>query len=856
MLFGPLLGLSLLLSTVPSHAAESEDSQTFITGFNAFQKKDYQTTIDKMTVVMEKYPDTPLRDMVLFWLARAHYKAGHRENAAKYLGQFLREFPDSPLKSTLEDDLVKLAEKAPAPEPDRTTAENEQAELKARSEKTASDQAAAEKAAVVKAAETELAAVKAMQEKAEAERLAAEKAAAEKAAADRVAQEKAEAERAAAERARQEQIAVQKAAAEKAAAERAAQEKAESERLAAANAAEKAKQEQLATERAAREKAEAERQAAQRSALEKAEREKAEQVKVAVGERDGAKAAATEHPAAPAKGTVRKGKVSRTVARKEKVIAEYKSVIDNFPDTRAARAAQEKLRSFGIVYPPAGKSAVIAATEPSRQTPQENAQILALEVTQAVDFALTITPARQAYEAGKRYELPLEVVNRGNGRDSFYLEAAFPADFNPQFTSTEKPGVGINMTPPLAPGEKFNGVLAVTIPRTSIDGQRFASPVKVGSQNAAEFSQTREVVLTASAPLLRAVVKPDTDKLLPGERITYRVVLLNAGSASAQGVDLRLAYPPQYEPVDFLSAGFKQEMKAALVLNSLQLNSGESREVAVTFQLKDDALAHQELFCKADLVNNELQTQESFLSRPATVRVVSGVAVRANTERLVVIPGQKLAIPVIITNTGNARDAFSVKTLLPENTQAVFYLDSNRDGVRQDNEQAVASIGPLAPREESYLVMELATSANAADQSGGELSLTIEPESDKGKSAQLRTRITYSRPVLELALKGKVGKLKPGEIATFELQCANRGSNTAKGVEIQSHMPEQVELISSEIPYARAADGVVIWRFEEMGSGERRSISVTIRVKSGVPVGTGIQVKNVLKYQDQLGNRY
>ena len=106
-----LLLLIMMFFATPAICLDSEDSQIFITGFNAYQKKDYQTTVTKMTTLLKSYPDTPLRDMAIFWLGRANYKAGHKEDGARYMAQFFKEYPDSPLKGTVEDELVTLAGK-------------------------------------------------------------------------------------------------------------------------------------------------------------------------------------------------------------------------------------------------------------------------------------------------------------------------------------------------------------------------------------------------------------------------------------------------------------------------------------------------------------------------------------------------------------------------------------------------------------------------------------------------------------------------------------------------------------------------------------------------------------------------
>src|SRR5689334_2499084 len=71
-----------VLLPAPAFSLDSEDSQIFISGFNAYQRKDFTTAIESMSTLLKKYPDTPLKDMAIFWLARANYKAGNKQEAA------------------------------------------------------------------------------------------------------------------------------------------------------------------------------------------------------------------------------------------------------------------------------------------------------------------------------------------------------------------------------------------------------------------------------------------------------------------------------------------------------------------------------------------------------------------------------------------------------------------------------------------------------------------------------------------------------------------------------------------------------------------------------------------------------
>ncbi|WP_246329770.1 histone H1-like repetitive region-containing protein [Geomonas limicola] len=924
-----------------------------------------------MSTLLKKYPDTPLKDMAIFWLARANFKAGNQREAGKYMAQFLREYPESPLKATVEEGLMTLAERyqkneltdepaAKAPVTDKAAAEKAAAETtaagmtaaervaarraaaekvaaeqaaaertaaekiasekiaaeraaeeraaaeKARADKAAAEMAAAEKAAAEKAAAERAAAAKAEAdriagEKAAAERAAAEKAAALKAEADRIAAERAAAERAAAERAAAEKaaalkaaaekaaaekaaveraaaeraaaekvaaekVAAEKAAAEKAAAEKAAAEKAAAEKVAAEKAAaEKAAAEKAAAEKAAAEKAAAEKAAAEKAAAEKAAAEKAAAEKKAAEERAAAERAAAERAAAAKKAAEQKAAAEKAAAEKaaaakaerasvpadlrDKAIAAYKDVIDRYPGTAAASSATAKLHQMGIEYP--------ALQKPVNIAPQgEIAQVYNLEVAQYADVDLQLGAAAETEEAGKRFVIPFDIVNTGNGNDSFTLESGFPPEFDFHFAPAKNPETAIANTPVLGVGSKYRVLAVGSIPRGNIDGQRNVYPIKVISNYSNDTSQSKEIALVSSAPLLRAVVKTDKAKLLPGERIAYRISLLNVGTAAARGVTVRLNYPPQYEPVGELPQGFKQETKASLVLDGLRLRSGESNDFNVTFQLKDEALAEQELFLRADVINNDLDKKESFVSSTSVVQRVSGVAARTTADKLVVIPGQVVSIPLIVTNTGNLRELFTIKANIPSSASYSFFDDLNRDGKRQFNEPIINHVGPLSPKEEAYVVLEISTPASANDGAIAPVSVTFESENVAEKTAGVHLQLTYSRPILELAMAGKGGRLKPGEVSSLELNCVNRGSNMAKQVTLQSIIPSQLELVAADPAFTKSDNGVYSWRFEELGAGEKRSIKVSYRVKPGIAVGTNMQMKNLLNYQDQLGNRY
>lgn len=105
-----ILALSIvLMAFVPGDSSEIDDSTVFINAFNAFQQNDYLLAIEKCDQLSQVFPDSPLRDITLLLVARASLKSGDNERAAKSIAQFISEFPESSLRTSVEEELRALA---------------------------------------------------------------------------------------------------------------------------------------------------------------------------------------------------------------------------------------------------------------------------------------------------------------------------------------------------------------------------------------------------------------------------------------------------------------------------------------------------------------------------------------------------------------------------------------------------------------------------------------------------------------------------------------------------------------------------------------------------------------------------
>lgn len=175
--------LSLLIvfvSFVPGYSAEIDDSTVFVDAFNAYQQKDYLLTIDKCDQLNQVFPDSPLRDVTLLLIARASLKSGDNERAAKSIILFSTEFPESSLKTSVEDELKSLANRHQKGEVLTADKALQRAAHKASNDRIARERAAElklemERAAQAKAEQERLARIKLEEERREEERKLAEK---------------------------------------------------------------------------------------------------------------------------------------------------------------------------------------------------------------------------------------------------------------------------------------------------------------------------------------------------------------------------------------------------------------------------------------------------------------------------------------------------------------------------------------------------------------------------------------------------------------------------------------------------------------------------------------------------------
>jgi uncharacterized repeat protein (TIGR01451 family) len=414
--------LAVLILFSFGNCAEIDDSAIFIEAFNAYQQKEYLLTLEKCDQLNQVFPDSPLKDVTLLLAARAGLKSGDNSRAAKSAALFLKEFPESSLRTSVDDELQVLVtrlQKGDILAPDKNL------------------QAAARKVRT-----------------------------------DRIARE------------------------------RAAEQKRETERIA------KAKLEQ---ERLARIKREEE--------LREVERQQAE---------------------------------------------------------KRARAS--------------------------------------------IKTEITIRDSSLRFSVGESCTLPVEISNRGTNSETFIVSVVAPAKYSAALVRTEKPDEVLTSLP-LAAGETFKGSIQFRMPANMVDGHRSLVTVKVVSAKFDDISFSKDTTVTSSAPLVRVVAKYSKQNVVPGEKLDYRVTVLNAGSLPAQNLTVRLQLPRELEYVENLEGmTLEKEPDGALTYKIDHLDIGKLTDLNLKVSVRDGSAAGKELRGVVEIVNNHLQIKDAFNARTSVIQ--------------------------------------------------------------------------------------------------------------------------------------------------------------------------------------------------------------------------------------------
>jgi len=220
--------------------------------------------------------------------------------------------------------------------------------------------------------------------------------------------------------------------------------------------------------------------------------------------------------------------------------------------------------------------------------------------------------------AGQSGTLPFEIANRTANNEEFILEANAPAEYGAQLSAEAEPGVKTSRVT-IGAGQSFKGTIAFRIPPDRVDGEHKVITLKMVSARFGDVALSKDTLLTIAAPLVRVVARPFGQKIVPGGHCRYRLTVLNIGSQTAQELTGRMTLPPQLIFLDGENPQFHRDGAATLSFTIDSLETGRMAEFYLNLKVRDDCRIGQEVRCRVEVINGQLQRTETFASSVATV---------------------------------------------------------------------------------------------------------------------------------------------------------------------------------------------------------------------------------------------
>jgi uncharacterized repeat protein (TIGR01451 family) len=237
----------------------------------------------------------------------------------------------------------------------------------------------------------------------------------------------------------------------------------------------------------------------------------------------------------------------------------------------------------------------------------------------SINAVITLYEGAEPVTVGGNGILPIEISNNGKSSEEFLLTVSAAKEYDAILARADKPDESVNRLQ-LAAGETFKGIVVFRMPTEIVDGNRSVMIIKAISTKSSDASYQKEAVVLSAAPLVRAVARLAKQKVSPGEKLRYRVTVLNAGSLPARDLTVRLQLPLQVDFQGTSDVPFKQEPNGTLVFKVNQIETGKLAEINLDVKVREDSTVGQELRGRVEVVNGTLQRTDIFTATASVVQ--------------------------------------------------------------------------------------------------------------------------------------------------------------------------------------------------------------------------------------------
>ena len=514
---------------------------------------------------------------------------------------------------------------------------------------------------------------------------------------------------------------------------------------------------------------------------------------------------------------------------------------------------------------PNGTSINNAVTIDSDQTNPSQATVQTT-VGSAPTLTIHKTDAQDPVKAGENIIYTITVGNTGNENatnvvitDSTPPNTTFvSARFITKSGTITDPGAGNTgtikwtLTGALAPNEEFAVELIVKTDSPLDNGTVIHNTAHVSCVEDQAGKDATEDTTIESAPIL-SIDKVDLqDPVQAGDSITYHITVTNSGNMNATNVVIT-DYTPQN--TTFVSASFVSGGTGTIT------DPGVGNAGTVQWNLTDPLNAGGSLVVKLVVKTNSPLPNGTVINNTASVKSdeVSSISADENTTigsapKLTITKtdspdpvqaGDNITYTITVTNTGNM-DATNVIITdeVPSNT--TFISARFVTGTGTISAPSVGGTGvvnwtptPDTLHQGESVVVELVVKTHDSLPNGTIITNTAYVDSAEITHLPATQQTTVGgTPILEIDKTVYPVSGAPGKLMIYAINYRNVGNAPATNVTITESLPAEVEFYFAN---PSPTSGNNTWVIPVLEKGVEGSITVVVKIKDNVPLGTIVQ---------------
>ncbi len=427
------------------------------------------------------------------------------------------------------------------------------------------------------------------------------------------------------------------------------------------------------------------------------------------------------------------------------------------------------------------------------------------DVRPEVDLSITKTDSVDPVTPGEQLTYTLQVTNSGPSdasnvivTDTLPAGVAFASASSSQGSVVQNGNIVTANVGDLDLNETATITVVVDV-SAAVTAQLLNVATVVADQIETDSSNNRvEEPTDVNAQVDLVIEKTDSvDPVVPGEELTYNLLVTNRGPTDATGVTVSDSLPVG---VSFLRGSSEQGTLDVtgnqVTANVGELSAGESINVSIVVLVAPNV--NQRLENTATVTGNEPDPDPGNNSSTEGTEVDPqfDLAVTKTDSVDPVVSGQSLTYTIDVINNGPSTARNVVVT---DELPAGVVFQSGTNGLVANADTLMATIGTLEPGVSEQFQISVLVNSDVRGTINNVVTVTTDSGTETVPENNRDVEPTDTRAEIDLAIQKLVSatQVVPGQDLVYTLLVTNDGPSAATNVQVRDRLPSQLSFVSS-----------------------------------------------------------